>query len=60
MKKFKVTMEVSVSGRFIDEEADCNFIENMIGENLRSANTEDFSVEAKDVWAKEIYEEEKQ
>ena len=59
-KKFKVTLEVVVSGRLVGEDTDCQFVENAIGENLRSANTEDFTVEAKDIWAKEIYEEEEQ
>lgn len=58
-KKFKITLDVVVSGRLIGEETDCNSVENMLGEYLHTArNTEDFTVEAKDIWATEIYEEE--
>jgi len=57
-KKFKVTMEITISGRLVGEEVDCNFVENAIGENLRSTNSADFNIETQDIWAKEIYEEE--
>jgi len=60
-KKFKITLDVVVSGRLVGEGLDCGSVENMIEESFRSIrNTEDFTVKAKDIWAKEIYEEEDQ
>lgn len=59
-KKFEVIMEITVSGRLVGEDTDCQFVENSIKEIFHSTDTEELTVEAKDIWAKEIHEEEGQ